>query len=245
MKTLYSRLGLDPSCEPDAIRRAFRAIAKESHPDRNPSKASLDRFLSAKEAYETLSDPTRRATYDAELARVCRSCGAETSLPGGETCLRCLVLREASSFAREAGRRRAAAEPPPIDPRLDREVIGRKKRPASTSRRPLREPVTRTVDVDVADVLPESTIDDLGTNSRGMSADSLLEALLAESAIRSNLEKPKRSKRSEKSKKQKTILEFEYGDATIRVKADPESLVNLDKGLEGASWMMGLLKRFF
>jgi molecular chaperone DnaJ len=61
----YEVLGVDRQCSPDELKRAFRKIAMESHPDRNPGdEAAAARFKEASEAYTVLSDPDRRRSYD-------------------------------------------------------------------------------------------------------------------------------------------------------------------------------------
>lgn len=69
--THYEVLGLAPSAGPDEIKRAWRRIARESHPDRRGGDASdVQRFQAASAAYEVLSDPGRRSTYDFGLRTV-------------------------------------------------------------------------------------------------------------------------------------------------------------------------------
>lgn len=61
----YEVLGVGRQCSPDELKRAFRKIAMDSHPDRNPDDAvAAARFKEASEAYTVLSDPGRRRTYD-------------------------------------------------------------------------------------------------------------------------------------------------------------------------------------
>lgn len=61
----YVVLGVARQASPDDLKRAFRKIAMDSHPDRNPDDAvAAARFKEASEAYTVLSDPQRRRTYD-------------------------------------------------------------------------------------------------------------------------------------------------------------------------------------
>jgi len=64
-RDLYEVLGVSREAGEDEIKKAYRKIAFESHPDRNPGdKASEQRFKEATEAYEVLHDPQKRAQYD-------------------------------------------------------------------------------------------------------------------------------------------------------------------------------------
>jgi molecular chaperone DnaJ len=61
----YEVLGVGRQASPEDLKRAFRKIAMDSHPDRNPDDAAAAaRFKEASEAYTILSDPGRRRTYD-------------------------------------------------------------------------------------------------------------------------------------------------------------------------------------
>ena len=61
----YEVLGCARQASQDDLKRAFRKIAMESHPDRFPDDAvAAARFKEASEAYAVLSDPGRRRTYD-------------------------------------------------------------------------------------------------------------------------------------------------------------------------------------
>ena len=61
----YEVLGVGRQASPDDLKRAFRKIAMDSHPDRYPDDpAAAARFKEASEAYNVLSDPGRRRTYD-------------------------------------------------------------------------------------------------------------------------------------------------------------------------------------
>jgi DnaJ-class molecular chaperone len=64
-KDLYGVLGVDRSADEDAIRKAYRKLARRHHPDVNPGDASAEeRFKAISEAYAVLSDPERRRNYD-------------------------------------------------------------------------------------------------------------------------------------------------------------------------------------
>jgi molecular chaperone DnaJ len=63
---LYSVLGVNPTASAEEIKRAYRKLARKHHPDRNPGDAEAEaRFKEIQAAYDTLSDPDRRAEYDA------------------------------------------------------------------------------------------------------------------------------------------------------------------------------------
>lgn len=61
----YEVLGVSKSSSLDEIKKAYRKIAKENHPDVNPGdKAAEERFKEATEAYAVLSDPDKKSKYD-------------------------------------------------------------------------------------------------------------------------------------------------------------------------------------
>lgn len=61
----YQVLGVDKKASAEEIKRAYRKLAKESHPDLHPNdKTAEDRFKELNEANEVLSDPEKRARYD-------------------------------------------------------------------------------------------------------------------------------------------------------------------------------------
>ena len=66
MTTLYGVLGVDAQADPETIRHAYRALAREHHPDFG---GDLRRMMSVNEAWHFLSDPERRASYDMQLLR--------------------------------------------------------------------------------------------------------------------------------------------------------------------------------
>jgi DnaJ-class molecular chaperone len=62
---LYETLGVKRDASADAIRKAYRKLARKHHPDVNPdSKISEDKFKAVASAYEVLSDTQKRAAYD-------------------------------------------------------------------------------------------------------------------------------------------------------------------------------------
>lgn len=64
-KDYYEILGIAKSASQDEIKKAYRKVAMQYHPDRNPGdKAAEEKFKEAAEAYEILSDTDKRAQYD-------------------------------------------------------------------------------------------------------------------------------------------------------------------------------------
>jgi len=60
----YDILGVSRNATQDEIKKAYRRLALENHPDRNKSKDADKRFREINEAYEILSDPEKRSAYD-------------------------------------------------------------------------------------------------------------------------------------------------------------------------------------
>tara|TARA_Y100000310_G_scaffold289647_1_gene316203 strand:- start:249 stop:614 length:366 start_codon:yes stop_codon:yes gene_type:complete len=60
----YEVLGIEETASPDDIINAYRKLAKEYHPDLNPSPESTEQFKEIGEAYSVLSDPSERRRYD-------------------------------------------------------------------------------------------------------------------------------------------------------------------------------------
>src|SRR4051795_10503748 len=61
----YEILSVDRTADDQALKSAYRKLALQFHPDRNPNnKEAEEKFKEAAEAYSVLSDPQKRAAYD-------------------------------------------------------------------------------------------------------------------------------------------------------------------------------------
>ena len=65
MNDLYESLGVKKDASAEEIKKAYRKLARQHHPDKNPGdKAAEDRFKEIQGAYDVLSDPEKRKQYD-------------------------------------------------------------------------------------------------------------------------------------------------------------------------------------
>jgi molecular chaperone DnaJ len=81
-KDYYAALGVPQDADASAIKKAYRQLARDLHPDKNPGNTEAEnRFKEVSEAYDVLSDPKRRGEYDE--ARRLFGAGAGRGFPGG------------------------------------------------------------------------------------------------------------------------------------------------------------------
>src|SRR5574341_642867 len=64
-RNYYEILGVAPEADEPTIKNAFRALALQYHPDRNKAPDAEEKFKEIAEAYAVLSNPQKRAAYDA------------------------------------------------------------------------------------------------------------------------------------------------------------------------------------
>ena len=80
----YAVLGLEPTASDDEVKKAFRRLASENHPDRNPGDAAKEaRFKDVNAAYQILGNPDKRVVYDHEMRKAKDASEAFKDMFGG------------------------------------------------------------------------------------------------------------------------------------------------------------------
>ncbi|XP_050205877.1 chaperone protein dnaJ 20, chloroplastic-like [Mercurialis annua] len=85
-QSFYSLLGISETGTHAEIKKAYKQLARKYHPDVSPpgrKEEYTKRFIEVQEAYETLSDPERRALYDRDMSCIGNS-GFNTVFSGGK-----------------------------------------------------------------------------------------------------------------------------------------------------------------
>src|SRR4051794_41775181 len=83
-KDFYKSLGVASDASESEIKKSYRKLAKDLHPDKNPGDAAAEqRFKEVSEAYDVLSDDKRRKEYDEARALFANGGGPRFGAPGG------------------------------------------------------------------------------------------------------------------------------------------------------------------
>ena len=96
-RDFYEVLGVAKNASDEEIKKAYRKLAMKHHPDRNQGGVAVEaevKFKEAKEAYEMLSDPQKRAAYDQY-----GHAGVDPTCAAGRKALAVLPRRLATSLA--------------------------------------------------------------------------------------------------------------------------------------------------
>ena len=115
MPDWYEILQVSPNAEPEVIRAAYRVLARKHHPDHGGSR---QRMIDVNNAFEVLSDPVRRAEYDADR-RAARAGSAPVSSAGplyGSQSAASTPLSASTYSGRPGGSAVPHAGPPPGRP---------------------------------------------------------------------------------------------------------------------------------
>jgi len=84
MTNLYDILGVSKESDSTEIKKSYRKLSLQYHPDRNPDPNATEKYKAINEAYEILSDPQKREQYNTELQFGGRRNGMQQSSGGGD-----------------------------------------------------------------------------------------------------------------------------------------------------------------
>lgn len=133
---LYEVLGLPDAATPDEIKKAYRRLVRQWHPDVNKDPEAERRFKQIADAYDILSDPKKRAAYDQRLRF-----GGSGIFVGGTTSLDDILndplLRMVDSFLH--GEYARTQPPPPPEKESQKKRVLDRLMPRRAERRKQKE----------------------------------------------------------------------------------------------------------
>ena len=124
-ETYYELLQVSPSADLEIITGAYRALIRRHHPDRNPSPSAEATTKRLNEAWEVLSDPTRRADYDRTLIVGSSSRPAAPPRPQNQRTQETQPPRSPKQPTEQAPPPEQEPRPRPQEPEFDATVFGR------------------------------------------------------------------------------------------------------------------------
>jgi len=246
----YEALGVPEDATTDVIRTAWREIARSSHPDHvRADVAAMQRFLLASDAWSVLRDAEDRAAYDAELAQLrmprCIQCGQPSA---SRLCTLCAIssMKPPHSTPKPAPKPKPPPKPPPrpAPPPPSRPAPPPRPAPAAAPPPIPEEPVASRLRREAAEqdaVNRTHAYDDID-QLHAPSGDNLLEALLADAAVRAAGSAPKKKKKRKGSK-----LEVKVAPGfTVSLEGETyETIAGVNKNLRLANRLLSSISRFF
>lgn len=234
----YEALGVPEDATLEVLRGAWREIARTSHPDRVGAGAGAAlRFQRASDAWSVLRDEASRAAYDAQLKEArtprCARCGRLYDTAAGPYCSLCVLatLKPPPQRSKPKPRPRATPSPPhpppppepPVDPFRGETQEHRARREAEERR-----------------IYERTRVFDDINYIHAPDGDNLLEALLADAALRAGPPKKSRSKK-------KSRLEVKVSPHfTVALEGEAaETLDGVNNNLRLANRLMKSISRFF
>jgi molecular chaperone DnaJ len=123
----YEVLGVDRAATPEEIKKAYRRLARELHPDVNPSEDAAERFKLVTHAYDVLSDPDQRERYDLGPRAGFGSTGAEGGFGFGDIFETFFGAAQGRSSGPRSRRERGQDALLRIEVELDEVIFGTKR----------------------------------------------------------------------------------------------------------------------